>query len=365
MKRTASLVVLTIFFIAFNTTTALGFNIKLIKNTKLSQETTMLERFIDFCVTEDKLFLIPDYKAGNVKIYDNNGKLVSVFGRKGYGPGEFVKPAYCCYEEKEGKFGVLDYGARKIFIYKRKGKTDFVRVQEANCLAAGNDIQLTNNKLLISGYKSSPDRKHYDLYCIDLTNNQTTYLLPSYYKYDLKSFHEFESQFIKKDYLSAIGIYGWFDTHGDYVYLVWEGDLRIIMINMKSWKLSFFGEKTTQYIKPFASKRLLEGNRTRNSEIVRSEKDKMSYVRDIFTNSKHVLVVYEGPIKKDKPSNFILQFYTLDGNFLGEIPISGKPGKTMYLDKERCILYSISSDLNDDNLNDEYFLLEYKLLISE
>ena len=57
-----------------------------------------------------------------MKIYENNGAPVAVLGRKGVGPGEFVKPAICCYDKDEGKFGVIDYGLRKIFIYERMGK---------------------------------------------------------------------------------------------------------------------------------------------------------------------------------------------------------------------------------------------------
>ena len=92
-----------IMFIVFSTQAIPGFNIKLTKKIPISQETTLLERPRAFCVTEDKLFLIPDYKAGDVKIYDSNGKLVTVFGRKGYGPGEFSKPAHCFYNKEEGK----------------------------------------------------------------------------------------------------------------------------------------------------------------------------------------------------------------------------------------------------------------------
>ena len=137
--------------------------------------------------------------------------------------------------------------------------------------------------------------------------------------------------------------------------------MNIIKINMKSGKLGFFGEKPPHYIKPFASKQMIEARRNRNSNIVQSEKSKMSYIRDIFASPKHVLVIYEGPVKQDKKPNFRLQFYTLDGNFLEEIPIPGKPGKTMCLDKEKDILYSLTSEMRDD-LNEEYFIWEYKIV---
>ena len=86
----------------------------------------------------------------------------------------------------------------------------------------------------------------------------------------------------------------------------------------------------------------------------------MSYIREIFASPKYVLVIYECPVKKDKESKFNLQFYTLDGNFLEEISILGNPDRRMCFDKEGDILYSLASEMTDD-LEEEYFILEYKI----
>jgi hypothetical protein len=361
MKISAKLMRLAIVFIALNITTVLGFNIKLIKKTKLSQENTLLGNPWSFCVTEDDLFLIPDYKAGNVKIYDGNGNLLTVFGSKGYGPGEFVNPTFCFYNKADTKFGVMDHRMRKIFVYKRTGKTDFTRVHELFCLAAGNAIQLQGNKLLVSGYKTSPNNKPYDLYYVDLTNNQNTFLLPSYYKYGLKSPEEFKTKYIIKREIPAIGIRGWFDILGDDVYFIWEGDLSVIKINIKSGKLSSFGEKVPNYVKPFTSKKLLDGLRNRDINIIRNEKAEMSFVRNIFASPNYILVIYEGPVKQDNESNFRLQFYTINGHFLEEIQIPGKTDRRMYFDKEKDILYSLFNEAEDD-LHEGYFILGYKIV---
>lgn len=240
-------------------------------------------------------------------------------------------------------------------------KTKFKRVKEVYCLAAGTDIQLKGNKLLISGYKTDRNGNPSALYYIDIMNDQTSFLLPAYYRYGLKSYREYEIQHLRKPDIPTIGIGSWFDIHGDDVYYIWEGNLKIIKININSGKRSFFGQKTSYYIKPFASKQMIDGRRNRNLNIVQSEKSKMSYIRDIFASSKYVLVIYEGPVKQDKKSNFILQFYTLDGKFLEEIPIPGKPDKRWCCDKEKDILYSLASEIRDD-LNEEYFILEYKIV---
>ena len=106
---------------------------------------------------------------------------------------------------------------------------------------------------------------------IDLTNDQTTFLLPSYHKYGLKSFDEYETKYHRKSDIRTIGIVVFFDIQGDDVYFVWEGDLKILKINMKSGKLVFFGKKPSHYIKPFATKEMSEARRNRNANFVREE----------------------------------------------------------------------------------------------
>ncbi len=80
----------------------------------------------------------------------------------------------------------------------------------------------------------------------------------------------------------------------------------------------------------------------------------MSFVRNIFTNPKYVLVIYEGP----NPKNFRLQFYTLEGTFKGEVPIPGQPNWKMWYDKNGNFLYSLSNN-SDKGV---YFILKYKIL---
>ncbi len=309
-----------------------------------------------FCVTDDELFIIPDYQSGNIKIYEKSGKyleLIKTIGQKGFGQNKLVKPAFCFYNKEESKFGVMDFGLRKVFIYDRIGRVEFILKKAIYCFDLGFNIQISGNRLLISGHKTDKNERHYHLYSVDLKNNEVINLLPSYQKYGFNSHREFEVE-IYKDNIGAIGINGWFDIQGDVVFFVWEGDLRIIKINIKSQEITTFGEKTSSYIKPYASKKLLEARQNRNFNVTRSEKEKMSFVRNIFTNPKYVLVIYEGP----NPKNFRLQFYTLEGTFKGEVPIPGQPNWKMWYDKNGNFLYSLSNN-SDKGV---YFILKYKIL---
>ena len=323
----------------------------------LSQDVNFLQKPRDFCVTEDNLFLIPDYKAGDIKVYESNGKIVNILGKKGVGPNEFVKPTFCFFDE--GKFGVMDWGIRKIFIYDRIGNTkNFKRVKEIRCFSLGTEIHLRSNKLLVSGYTPDKNSKPFDLYYIDLASNQTNLLLPSYEKYGLKSFDEYETKYRRQPDIGAIGIGGWFDVHEDDVYFVWEGDLKIIKQNIRTRELSYFGKKTVNYVKPYATKKLINSLRTRDFKTIQQEKSKMSYVRSIFTSKKYVLLIYESTVKKKKNPVFIIQFYMFNGDFLEEIPIPGEPDRKMFFHKNKNILYSLCSILDED-LNETHYMLKF------
>jgi hypothetical protein len=171
----------------------------------------------------------------------------------------------------------------------------------------------------------------------------------------LKSVDEYETKYRKEPDIRAIGIKGVFDVHQDNVYFAWEGDLRIVKINIKSGAIrTYEGKKQPgKYVKPHAFRGLLDSLLSRDRYRHQIERQKMSYVRNIFiTNREHILVIYEGPGE----ANFRAQFYTLDGKFLDEVPLPGKPSYRMYLNKEKNILYSLA------NRGVEYFILKYKIL---
>ena len=64
-----------------------------------------------FAVTEDGLYLIPDYKAGDIKVYDMKGHFVKRAGRRGFGPNELIEPRESDY--MNGCYIVLDMGGRQ------------------------------------------------------------------------------------------------------------------------------------------------------------------------------------------------------------------------------------------------------------
>jgi hypothetical protein len=186
--------------------------------------------------------------------------------------------------------------------------------------------------------------------------------LPSYLKYGLKSSSDYKKQFREKPDIPAIGVMGLFDIYRDNVYFVWEGNLKVIKINIASGYIEPkpFGMQPPYYIKPHASEKLLEARSKRDKNVIVNERARMSYVRNIFVSSKYILVIYEGPINQGNASNFRIQFYTFDGDFIKDAPIQGQPGHSMWFGKDENILYSLSSkSSSEDDRN--YLILKYQI----
>jgi hypothetical protein len=318
-------------------------NIVPIEGIKFSPKSKLPEDAKDFCVTKDELFIIPDNIAGNIKIYEIKGKfleLIQIIGRKGYEKFEFSHPSFCFYDESESRLGVIDNRKRTVYLYSRIGRTRFVFDQSFRCPRGVSAIQLSGNKLLISGFAFSKQKVQYDLYSIDLNSKEITFLLPSQHKYGIGDIKEYQFQYRSK--VAPIGINGWVVVQNNFAYFVWEGDLRITKIDLHSMDMVVFGKKTPHYITPYPKVNLIKAYYSGNFSLLVREKAKMSYLRKIYANQSYVYVIYEGPNNPQKSSKFMIQLYNTEGDFLGEKPILGNPNRRMWLDRKTNTLYSLT-----------------------
>jgi hypothetical protein len=341
-----------------------------------------LQKAVDFCVTGDGIFLIPDYLAGDIKLYEENedGKallFLKTVGSKGYDPGQLVKPAFCSFNKVENKFIILDMGTRRIYFYDRIERVEFVREKKGDgnevyseCPRGAYDIQLVGSRLFVAGHRNL-DNKFYDFYSTDLSEVRDSDLIKAKPELLLRSKEAYQinesENFVEgigAKYLEAIGVRNYFDIEGDFAYFVWMGDLRVTKIDIVSGlKIGNpFGEKTKNYVQPEATPELVDTfyqmreNREFRDRYLR-EIRKFSIIRNIFTTSEHVIVVYEGPYKYDgKSENFQAQFYSLDGKFVTEVPLRDQLSNIMRFDRDKKILYSLSTSEKG-----AYFILMYKI----
>jgi hypothetical protein len=329
-------------------------NIELVSKTTLSDK--YLLRFImSFAVTEDEGYMLPDFKAGNVKVFSKTGEAISLFGRLGRGPNDLGKPLYCKYSDKY--FYFFDAGLGKILFYKKNGNA-FVRSREISHVGALHDLLYVNDKLFVSGFKTTNNKEYYDFFFYD-KNGRCTYILPSHIKYGLNSKEDFEKEYFKKRSLTQYSTKSYFDVQGDYAYNVWSANLRIIRINLKTNEIKTFGEKTSNYVQPYINSKVRMGITRRNGSHIK-ERNKMSYVWRVIATHSHIMVVYLAPEKQV----FMMQFYTPDGKYIEEIPIPGLTNSRIVYDKSNNYFYALKEEsVGDDTyeVDDRYYIIKYKV----
>lgn len=341
---------------------ALGVEVTQIGKIELSQEKSLLMAATSFIKTEDDIFIIPDYKDGNLKLYDLRGNLIKVWGKRGPGPLEFLRPVSCDY--KEPLLSIFDFGKLRIFVYKRVGSEEFEKVSEFVCPNDKANIKLIEDQVLIAGYFAVSDKKQYGLYTINLKDGNYQYLLPVEVKYGFTSFGQFDSHRMS---ILPLGNAGYCDVYGDFIYFVWEGDLRIIKINRATKGFEFFGERTANYIKPKVTKKLEEGFQMLSHEVVQAEFSKMSFVTGIFADENFIGVIYQNYDKKSSLWKMFLQLYAPEGRLLYETALSNAVtyinfrANNSFYDRSDHILYYLSITYDEKTAIDKYEIIEYKI----
>lgn len=80
-------------------------------------------RVSGIALRSDGVLALGDVSEGNVKTYDSSGHLLSVIGRKGEGPGEFLAPRHLQWDE-DGRLHVVDTQLRRLQVFNRSGELD-------------------------------------------------------------------------------------------------------------------------------------------------------------------------------------------------------------------------------------------------
>jgi hypothetical protein len=322
-----------------------------------------------FTVTEDNLICVTDYKAANIKIFTTKGDFVKAFGMRGSGPNEFFGPFFIDYYKS--RFAILDIEKRRIFIYKRKeqDRMQFQEIKQILCIAGGDQVHVLDEQILVAGFKEDNDGSCFDLYAKNLNNDFVTYLLPSQVKYGLDSYstRAFLNEYRNNPKITTIGIGGYCDWFGEHAYYLWEGDLRIIDVNLKTKKITTFGNKTKSYTTPDPSTRMKNAYKSlmldsESKKLYHQERQKLTYINGIFTGKNFVSVFYTQPIKNNMAYNLIFQFYTPDGKFIGEVnkgEVEFPP--SIYFKKDENKLFVLTfEETNDDEI---FYISTYKIEI--
>ncbi len=339
------------------TTAAKAVDIKLIQTFTLSQDKVIVEGPVSLQVTDDDIFYVTDLKAGNIKIYDHQGKFLSTYGTKGAGPGEFMIPVVTHYSN--GLLCVIDFGKRKIIVMERDGKAGLKEKTILPCRSAGDDIIIANGRVLVSGFIHDDNGKSFHLYSRNMSNeDDVVYLLPSEMKFGCKTYKEYRSKLKNTFQLSSLGPVSYCDVGRKYIYTVWHANLNISRINRVTKEITTFGHTTANYTKPYATKKMERARVTRNSKLS-TDKKKMSFIKALFVNDNHVFVYYDKPQEKSKTLT-VVQVYDTEGKYIKEISLDNRLSNLCFFRKSDNTLFCThrTEDVNNDVVVAEYRVVE-------
>jgi len=356
MKKAIYLVIL---FSSILCKTLFCVEINLISQIPLSQDKVTLMQACFFVVTEDDIFIVTDARAADYKLYNSSGQLIEIWGRKGPGPNEFRGPFYCDYQKPY--FVNMDFGKLKVCLYKRIGKSKLEKIDEFLCLRAGYDIELMGDNILVAGHIADSNGKRYELYMRNFKNKKTHFLLQAETKYGFKSFREYKKNIQK---VALLGSFGYFNVKHDYVYYVWECNLRIIKLNLITKEMSIFGEETKNYTKPKLTKAFERAYREKTD--TSNERKKMSYIIGIFATDDFIGLLYKNFDEKNSFWKIFLQLYNPEGKLIEEKILPGAVYYPMtqppfFFNKKNSHLYFLSKTLNKD-FTDDCTIMEYEIV---
>jgi hypothetical protein len=305
-----------------------------------------------FTMTEDGLFIIPDQRGRDIKIYDRKGSRTHVWGRSGRGPGEFVTPWQCDY--RAPFLWIYDFGRFEMMLFKRQGPINFHYESARKGVVGVFDFCIWRDKVAIAGYITSAEGKKakgYDVYLLDMSTGEIDYLMPSYRKYGFDSEREYSVQYKN---IRKLGQISHLHVHHDVLYHAWHARMNIVRIDLKSRKLAVFGTKTSLYREPFVTGALKKYYGERGSgKIINEEMQRFSYVSGIFASNDFIGVLFENYHKESSAWKPVLQIYDLQGNLIKESSLAeaqfyDRRGIPFFFKEDENALFIISGIIEGD-----------------
>lgn len=277
-----------------------------------------------FVVLEDGKFLFTDIRDKNfqLKVFNQDGKLIRAWGRMGPGPDEFV--GLGCLDYKSPYIAVTDAGKHRIHVFEKLQDYEVKKIGEILSWEMNNQIKIYEQEVLICGYIVSPKGRKYILFKRDFNGRKTNYILPLEHAHGARSLTEHKK--IAEE-VSGISAIAFFDIYKDIVFYVSDVRLRIVKINLKSNKIDFLGKETKNF-------RPLVMNKKTREELLQPETGKKiseelltkhSYVSGIFANENFFGVIYVNREKKIGDNLYFVpyvQIYDHSGKFLHEQQLS-------------------------------------------
>jgi hypothetical protein len=235
-----------------------------------------------------------DSKSINIKKYDGEGKLIKLLGRKGQGPGEFVRPLAFWIDDDNLLVG--DPQARKLHVFDRAlNFKRFFKIRDCREIRRFD----TNTVILGAALKGNDDTGAC-LHMLDMKQGNI-----------INSFFPITENALKNKMISD-GVFLALDQKNN-IYSIQEMEYKISKFNSSGKLLKEFGSPNPHYIAP--PQKAFEDFflRSKLTTWIKS----WTHIYGLFVTRNHVIV--QMIQFEDGGNSYLLDFYSFDGKpmFLG------------------------------------------------
>lgn len=345
MKKAALISSLLLF-----TNICFSWQVKLMKTISIDERDLFISSI--FAVLEDGKFIFTDIldKNHQIKVFNEEGKLVKAWGKMGPGPGEFGGAGYLDYQSPY--LAIADAGKHRIFVFEKNQNDEFKKTGDLLAWELNSHIKIYGKNILLSGYIASPKGEGYVLFMRDFNGKETKYVLPAENRFGARSTSEHKK--IREE-TSGISAREFLDVYQDTAFFVSDVRLKVAKIDLISMKIKFIGKEPDDF------KALAMNKKTRDTlmdpqsgkEVVEDILTKHSFINGVFADKDIVGVLY---VNRDKTINneryYIprIQIYDHSGKLLHEQILDPFFSEERYSsffyqkDKKRLYLLSTVSD---------------------
>ncbi len=341
-----NIIVISMFFLVTNV--SLSWEIKLVKQISFNENVSAILVTGSFAVLEDGTLIFADIKDQNnqLKLFNEDGKLLKAWAKFGPGPEEFGGLASLDYQSPY--LAVLDAGKQCVHVFEKLQNYEFKKIGQVPAWEASNLINIYDRYILIGGYIVSPRGQKYALFMRDFNGKETKYILPLENRFGTSSASDYKKIFEK---VSGFQQNDWFCRWGNTVFYVSGVRLKIVKVDLRTKKIDFFGhapnnfrplemDKQTKYnlMQPGMGKKVGEDLLT-----------KFSFVGGIFADKDIVGVIYANREKKIGGELYFVPYLQIYDHFgklcheqkLAEV-FSEETFFPLYYKKESRLLYLLS-----------------------
>ncbi|MFC2142327.1 6-bladed beta-propeller [Acidobacteriota bacterium] len=293
-----------------------SWQVKLIKTISIDEDALFNAGF--FVVLEDGNLLFTDIRDKNnqIKVFNEDGKLVKAWGKMGPGPDEFGGLGFLDYQSPY--LAIADAGRHGIHVFEKLQNYEFKEIGNFLAWELTSHIKIYKKNVLMCGYIVSPRGEKYTLFMRDFSGKETEYLLPLENHHGARSMSEHKKI---REKVSGLAALAFFDVYQDTVYYVSDVRLRVAKIDLKSKKIEFIGKEPKNF------RALAMNKKTRNAllnpqtgkEFAENIITRHSFVNGIFTDKDFVGVIFVNREKKINNELFYvphIQIYDHSGKFL-------------------------------------------------